>query len=600
MNDKNKRIITILSIFTIIFTLMGGTLAYWVWDSTTNTGLAFTITKDFSCYADGGEGISNEIVELIPIYEKNCATSPHVLKRTITLSADIERNDMTLGMDIWLKVNSIDPTLANNKNLRYAISSSSISGCIATEEGYIASGNFAELTTGSQALLLNNVEFIKTDLTPKTYYLYIWLDSEETNNETQDATFDLSLGGECTETTPETLSNKIISLAELGSNNVYREITSASVDYEIIPANSTYWNTMNIGSGTVIEDELDGWFSVNVLCYEVGELWKCGSGEMTLIPKEAGYYRVVLESDDYFETIIINGRNIYYYDPVLGSGAGSTTFYLTPEDTIELSFSGCEVTTGATYGKFRIEKSKKTGLHTYRYEGKDVDNYIIFNDEMWRIIGLEHGSVIGLETGKYYPKIIRSEFLSNSVSYGGDDIITDWEFSHINGGLYAYYRSSSSGVIDYSTEGISDESRMLIEHPTWEGLGLSNISNTKDTYINESSKFDKSNFYRNYVGLLSPSDYGFAASQKICGDTLLTSYSSCINNNWLYSGKKEWLISDSEAYQALIINEAGDITVYNTLSYLSIRPVVYLNPDVLITGGTGKIDDPYKIELKES
>ena len=45
MNDINKRIVTILSIFTIIFTVMGGSLAYWNWSSTTTTGVAFTMEK---------------------------------------------------------------------------------------------------------------------------------------------------------------------------------------------------------------------------------------------------------------------------------------------------------------------------------------------------------------------------------------------------------------------------------------------------------------------------------------------------------------------------------------------------------------------------
>ncbi|MBQ2873317.1 MAG: hypothetical protein IJE89_04900 [Bacilli bacterium] len=628
MNDKNRRIITILSVFTIIFTLMGGTLAYWVWDSTENTGLAFTITKDFSCYADGGEGISNDNIQLAPIYAKNCATSEYALKKEITLSASMQRNDMTLEMDLWLNVNSIDSTLANNENLRYAISTSDAGGCEEGNTGYVTSGNFKELTTGSRASLLDNIVFTSANLTPKKYYLYIWLDSEETNNLTQNSKFNLSLGGQCTDS-GEKFNEKIISLSHANNSNVYVETieTGETSEYETVPANSSAWNTMTLGSGVTIENETEGLFSIKFDCLCFVEDWfegicasyECSSTNLTLSPKEAGYYRFngYYEGNNFY--LYINDKIVQRYDAYVDMYWGDNEHYLTPEDTINITFETSEYlcSTSCTH-EFKIEKAKNSNgkLNTYRYEGKEVDNYITFNNETWRIIGLEDGSVLGLESGKYYPKIVRAESFDKNYHNYPTWVDPTWNYSYINYALNnGYYNKKDveSWLTEeieehgYSIYGLSEESRKFIAKAKWEGLVLNDISTVEGTYKKELVRTYKAN-----VGLLSPSDYGFAATQYNCVEdyTTLKNYANCVNYNWLYTGENEWLISDYTDSSdpdvnywtnlALIINNEGNVTEYlagdETLSY---RPVVYLNPDVIVTGGTGKIDDQYQIELSE-
>ncbi|MBQ2872553.1 MAG: hypothetical protein IJE89_00965 [Bacilli bacterium] len=199
MNNK-KTIISLLSLI-IVFTVVGGTLAYWTWNSTENTGLAFTVTREFSCSADGGEPITSQDISLIPVdvekFPDKCAgDGVNVLKRTVTVSADIKKDGLTVGMDLWLTVNSIAEALSNSENLRYALTTNKDS----CTTDVVSEGNFKGLTTGGQASLLTNSVFTETDLTSKTYYLYIWLDKDETDNETQDKTFDLSLGGQCADT----------------------------------------------------------------------------------------------------------------------------------------------------------------------------------------------------------------------------------------------------------------------------------------------------------------------------------------------------------------------------------------------------------------
>ena len=58
---KNRNILTILLVLTIIFTIMGGSLAYFTWQTSEaeKSNVTFTVEKQFSCSADGGENISS-------------------------------------------------------------------------------------------------------------------------------------------------------------------------------------------------------------------------------------------------------------------------------------------------------------------------------------------------------------------------------------------------------------------------------------------------------------------------------------------------------------------------------------------------------------
>lgn len=53
---SNKKIITILIGLTVIFTILGGTLAYLNWQSSEaqKTNVVFTVKDGYECAADGG------------------------------------------------------------------------------------------------------------------------------------------------------------------------------------------------------------------------------------------------------------------------------------------------------------------------------------------------------------------------------------------------------------------------------------------------------------------------------------------------------------------------------------------------------------------
>ena len=188
---KNRNILTILLVLTIIFTIMGGSLAYFTWQTSESqkTNVTFTVEKQFSCSADGGGNITG--ANLVPT---DSCTGSYAIKRTIKSMPQIT-GTKTIYMDLWLDVNEIGTGLTNSNNFKYALTTSSTS----CTTGVVSSGTFNGATQNSEILLLSGHEYTKS--ITDTYYLYIWLDSAETSTETMNQSFNVSLNGKCTDDT---------------------------------------------------------------------------------------------------------------------------------------------------------------------------------------------------------------------------------------------------------------------------------------------------------------------------------------------------------------------------------------------------------------
>ena len=192
--DKNKRIITVLMILTIVFTIMGGTLAYWSWRTTDaqKTNITFTITSDFSCSADGGGDITSGSIKLVPTVVSSTTTGNYI-KREIKVTPTINTTGKTVYMDLWLDIKTLGTGLSNTDYFKYSFTTGSSS----PEDGVVYSGNFRGLTVNNRVRLLLDKEY--TSSVTDTYYLWIWLDAAETDSDTMNQSFSLSLNGNCTD-----------------------------------------------------------------------------------------------------------------------------------------------------------------------------------------------------------------------------------------------------------------------------------------------------------------------------------------------------------------------------------------------------------------
>ena len=244
----------------------------------------------------------------------------------------------------------------------------------------------------------------------------------------------------------------------------------------------------------------------------------------------------------------------------------------------------------------------------YRYEGAEVNNYITFNNETWRIIGVEEGSKIGLTSGEYYTKIIREydsstdstlfSLMYDSDRNHGNDWSTTSLYTLLNGD---YYNRSGS----YASVGLTPEAKGLMVDANWYYTPIGSEYEEYTTsawYTNERS--DATKVVKDAVGIMYPSDYGYAATQSFCGSIGLNYYDGyeqdvvCYEHDWLYVDIDQWTIIPFSASttSAFYVNFGGCVVYHNVNLAFAVRPVVYLDSDVVITNdGDGSVGSKFEV-----
>ena len=229
---KQKTFLIILGIATIVVALIGATFAYWSWETTSGqrTAISFTVGDGFSCSADGGGNITSSDVQLMPTV---CTDTAHAIKRTVKINTQQETGKKVY-LDMNLKVNSISTNLANSENFKYSITTGSIN----CTDGVVRSGNFVGATTDTEKLLIDDKEYATTT-SNDTYYLWIWLDKAETNNNTQNQTFNLSLSGSCTDQVPSNVCPNSNSAISINNSTPSAPVLDSSMVPVVIADNGT-------------------------------------------------------------------------------------------------------------------------------------------------------------------------------------------------------------------------------------------------------------------------------------------------------------------------------------------------------------------------
>ena len=276
----------------------------------------------------------------------------------------------------------------------------------------------------------------------------------------------------------------------------------------------------------------------------------------------------------------------------------------------------------ATYITGLAGKTQGTGQvvneNGYRYEGKNPNNYVWFNNEYWRIIGVFDSASHGV-SGKNLVKIIREDVLDGLAWHKSNT--NDWTTASLNSLLNgAYYNAqdgTSSGYCyeygttvtancDYTKKGIHTEYRRMIANVTWYLGGYESTSATAGAFY----QYERgTTVYKGrptsttgYIGLMYPSDYGYSVLSSSCARTTdLGSYSSstCAGQSWLYGKGHEWTLSpgsDSGSYVFYLYN-SGYVSRGVASSGCGTRPVLYLDASVYKIAGEGTLDKPFLIGM---
>ena len=249
--------------------------------------------------------------------------------------------------------------------------------------------------------------------------------------------------------------------------------------------------------------------------------------------------------------------------------------------------------------------------YSYRYSGahNEVINYVCFGtdaetcpeDNLFQIIGVFNGQA---KLIKVYPATGLDLGIDGAYDTSQEDA-TDWSAYWWNNSTNTNVWSESNlNTINlnknYLTNIGSEWSSKITEH-TWQvgGNTYENIVNTtaKKTYTNEIISPAENITYNAKIGLMYPSDYGYAA-EPIYWNTPLSNYDDAVAENYLATGLISWIITrDSSSYEYTFSQRSGmgNIIRVPILQATYVFPVFYLNPDVTYISGTGTESDPFRI-----
>ena len=233
----------------------------------------------------------------------------------------------------------------------------------------------------------------------------------------------------------------------------------------------------------------------------------------------------------------------------------------------------------------------------YRYEGLNVDNYVEFNNETWRILAVEEGSKIGLTSGEYYIKLIREESIGDLAWDTNHSSV--WSTSTLYNLLNNDYLNKTG---DYASTGISSDAKGQIVLANWYTNGVDSLEYTTSQFYNY-ERADLTNYVNSYIGLMYPSDYGYASPTSVCGGSTLANYYDvgCYEDNWLYKWSYSYwtitpLADDYDDYIAFYVAGYGALYSDVVLTSWEVRPSVYLRSNIKFVKGTdGSSGNMFKI-----
>ncbi len=231
--------------------------------------------------------------------------------------------------------------------------------------------------------------------------------------------------------------------------------------------------------------------------------------------------------------------------------------------------------------------------NSYRYAGAsdDVKNYICLGsnevtcpeDNLYRIIGVFGDNNHGIE-GQQLVKVIKSTSIGDiEWNTAGTN---KWANASLNETLNTTFKTEK-------LSGIEDK----IADVTWRVRGYRfGVSTAKEIYTTEITNATTKHTAK--IGLMYPSDYGFATTQDYWTTNLSSYEKAAMNKDWLYLGSNEWTLSPMYSTSDSVFNvtSRGLInTAYYVAYTCTARPSFYLLSSVNYVSGDGSVDSPIRI-----
>ena len=289
-----------------------------------------------------------------------------------------------------------------------------------------------------------------------------------------------------------------------------------------------------------------------------------------------------------------------------------------------------------------------TDDNNLRYIGRDPNNYVMFNGELWRIVGIMNNIEDEEGNSASRVKIMRYEAIGEyswgpspvEINNGWGD--NEWTFSNMYKILEGYYSGEKvlcytetyeETECDFTDMNLSNKSKKMIITAKWNlgahsapdfGYTLGKIyKSERANYISHTctapnchdTGFEGSvrkPIWVGNVGLIYPSDYGYATSgannddkRTSClngkyifnvGSSNWADFSECHGYTWVETQYSENLFTMNpyrNDYYGVMTIFQGHILEAQARAKGKVKPVVYLKDGVYIYSGDGTLDNPY-------
>ena len=634
MEKTNKKLAIVSILLAVIITGIGVSFGYFIWNSANNTDISFTVEGAVVELSDGAD---IKGANLMPVINYTTGGSDVVKKDIKIKLKDNVTSDVTV--DFKLKINSIDSGLKHSSFKYNLVNASGTS---------ISSGDFATSKAGDSISLLSLSSTNGTLTTSLTgYTLHIYIDGTVDNpSSMMNQSFDFSFVVDGSNSTVEHISatKKVESLDDGSTGDsgsgVYK------VTHNAIPAESS-------ATGSEIPAVTDyRYYGPNpnnyILLPDMNTTEsRCMFNDKELLNLSMGEWPANFDCENEVVYKLDTGLGVNLYIPTstfeIVAPAGSMTYNETYDDCL---YNGSSI--GSMY-RVSVDENicKQMSVINISQQGNygalitkmnDKPHNLNVKNGLYRIIG----SIYDERSKTNRLKVIKATPLTDGTTslYSWDVDInnnssqniwatpTSGNFSNsltsgasimklLNSGAWwngtsgtydNYYADKYNAEIintNFTNYKLSDKAKSSIDISRYYLGGIdASEKYTKDVYIDErgTGRYDENRplYWDGMVGLMYPSDYGYAAGNVCTTEMILWQYvGECPNKDWLYNtGVNQWLMSPYACNSTKVhsVDYNGNVVNFNDGTVgvaFAVSPVFYLTPSASITSGTGTLTDPY-------
>lgn len=232
--------------------------------------------------------------------------------------------------------------------------------------------------------------------------------------------------------------------------------------------------------------------------------------------------------------------------------------------------------------------SSEYGLYSindfYAFRGENVNNYLQLETSLWRIVKINSDNQLVLILDSTIPYISRPWDNRYNDSARSSTGFNQYNNSRIAEYLDKIYKNPNEG----NYEKLLSENDILKTIP----FNLCTGKRTESTEGFNNTEECSETLPDQKYGLLTASEFMMASVDPNCKSTLSR---SCMNYNYLSKVKDWWLATGNKGDNQHVykVASSGYLSSELASSYSSVRPIIYLNNNVMYKDGDGSLENPY-------